>query len=657
MTMDRAMNIVFSCDENYAPFLATTMASILTNSDEEDNFTFYILDGGLSRLSKARIGALRKYKYFKINYISFDYSIVEVCPVIYHFSKAAYFRFFMADLIPQADRLLYLDVDLIVRTSLAPLYAMELGQNIVAAVPRSKSDRLGMKGQMLFNSGVMLIDAAAWRRWKIANKLVSITSEIVDKIELADQDSLNFLFKDHYTYIAKEWNIKHQNRPKINTAKILHFSGPKFENLVCMYLFEYLSKTEFDSFGTGSAKEKFYSIIYKKRQLEFVYKSKKNNRSVAFVLTRMLDLTCLQSLIEYFNKRTDVSVGIYIVKDDGQREIDEFVEKKLQDYNLEYRVQPSTINEKIIFLSNPYLNDLDYLRWVNSGNKIIYIPYGTSISQEDYSQNIHYNKLIHNIAWKIYALDEFYVDLYEKYCKNIDQVHVKAIHTSPKFDQLTHRWDNAPRRATTFLWNIHFNAVPGTHVKNLTKTWSAFFSYYKTIYELFRNNNDISLIIRPHHNIYKLNKTEIITSLKEFETLPNVRFEPANMFGYQESLQNVDAFISDLSSMVVDMAITGKPIVLLTYPNSCQWNAFGEKIFSLFTYRVKTIVELRDVIFSLVDGRDALFEQRIAALHDEKLFVLSRSAAEIIAEDIFPDMSFQQGYNDKQILEPIAKLL
>jgi lipopolysaccharide biosynthesis glycosyltransferase len=217
------MNIVFSCDENYAPFLATTIASIILNRTKNDKFSFYVLDGGLSRLSKAKINALRTYKEFDIFYIPFDYRKVDNCPTMGHFSKAAYFRFFMAELIQNADRLLYLDVDLIVTDSLSSIYNIDFENNIIGGVPRNKSDRLGIKNQLLFNSGVMLIDALLWRKWKIADKLVTATSKIIERIKMVDQDVLNYFFQNKYKHIDKKWNVKQQEIEKYPDAKILHF--------------------------------------------------------------------------------------------------------------------------------------------------------------------------------------------------------------------------------------------------------------------------------------------------------------------------------------------------------------------------------------------------------------------------------------------------
>lgn len=630
------MNIAFSCDEKYAAFLATTMASILLNSAEDDTFSFHVLDGGLSRLSKAKIAALRKHKDFSIEYIPFDYNLVANCPIMAHFSKAAYFRFFIADLIPDAGRVLYLDVDLIILTSLAPLYSMDIGKNIVAAVPRNRTNRLGIEGQLLFNSGVMIQDTAAWRKWKIADKLIATTEKIRDKIEFVDQDVLNYFFHDKYTHIDKKWNVKQQELIKTKNANIIHFSGKKFAYLeYSKFLFEYLDQTEFDQFNIGELEEPIHKEIYRNRQRKALVQEKANSKSVAFILSRMLDLTCLQSLIDECKKNEKITTEIYLLKDDPQGTVDPFVEKKLQESGLAYSIAPSTIPEEIVFLANPYLGEHFY--WLLAGlkKKMVYIPYANSVSAEEYSKKVQYNMAIHNLAWRIYILDDFYTNMYKANCDNFLSESIRVIHTTPKFDQVMRNPLQEPQKIQSFLWNIHFDAIPDKYHKS--RTWSAFFVYNKAIYNFFKKHSNIHLILRPHFNIYIKNIAEMLHELEKFQELPNAVTENSAMFGYGESLDKADAFITDISSMIIDMATTGKPIIMLTYEKSALCHEFAEKVFSSSVYKISNASEFDDVATNLIVGHDPQFAQRHRALQNDELFVLSRPACEIIMEDIFPD--------------------
>ena len=85
---------------------------------------------------------------------------------------AHWYRIFLPELLPDVDRVLYLDGDLIALESLAPLWSTNLGDNYLGAVTNVfQSDHLNRPHELglsepssYFNSGVLLMDLAAMRR-------------------------------------------------------------------------------------------------------------------------------------------------------------------------------------------------------------------------------------------------------------------------------------------------------------------------------------------------------------------------------------------------------------------------------------------------------------------------------------------------------------
>lgn len=66
-----------------------------------------------------------------------------------HISSIAYARYFIPDYIPEA-KVLYLDSDLIVNTSLEKLFSIDLENKLLAAVKDTDG--------ITFNTGVLLLD-------------------------------------------------------------------------------------------------------------------------------------------------------------------------------------------------------------------------------------------------------------------------------------------------------------------------------------------------------------------------------------------------------------------------------------------------------------------------------------------------------------------
>src|SRR3954462_13014305 len=79
--------------------------------------------------------------------------------------KATWYRIFLPELLPDLDRVLCLDVDLIAMDELGPLYSTDLGHALVGAVTNvlapmymGRPAALGLDPLAYFNAGVMLLN-------------------------------------------------------------------------------------------------------------------------------------------------------------------------------------------------------------------------------------------------------------------------------------------------------------------------------------------------------------------------------------------------------------------------------------------------------------------------------------------------------------------
>lgn len=63
-------------------------------------------------------------------------------------------------------------------------------------------------------------------------------------------------------------------------------------------------------------------------------------------------------------------------------------------------------------------------------------------------------------------------------------------------------------------------------------TWSSFFTYFRHIYNFFKVNAGLRLVIKPHQGICKLHKQEIIRALQVFADSPNICIEAGNIISF-----------------------------------------------------------------------------------------------------------------------------
>ena len=113
------------------------------------------------------------------------------------YTEAASLRLILPELLPELDRVLYLDCDIIVRQDLARLWKeTELGENYLAAIYEAPSEQqaerfraLGCDPNRYFNSGFLLMNLAQMRAESVSEKLLEACR--VPYLEFPDQDALN----------------------------------------------------------------------------------------------------------------------------------------------------------------------------------------------------------------------------------------------------------------------------------------------------------------------------------------------------------------------------------------------------------------------------------------------------------------------------------
>lgn len=115
------------------------------------------------------------------------------------YTEAASLRLLLPELLPDLDKVLYLDCDIIVRQDLARLWReTDLGDNYLAAVFEAPIEQqaerfraLGCDPYRYFNSGFLLMNLALMRRDHITEKLFDACR--VEYLEFPDQDALNMV--------------------------------------------------------------------------------------------------------------------------------------------------------------------------------------------------------------------------------------------------------------------------------------------------------------------------------------------------------------------------------------------------------------------------------------------------------------------------------
>ena len=221
--------VVFSCSNEYVPYLLTCLYSLKEYSSTTHNYDIIICENSITKSNKLMV---KKYieqenisvRFLTIDESSFPVDVNAICEGK-HFSKETFFRILLPRLLPAYDKVLYLDADIIILHDVYDLYNTDLDGNAIGAckdaimnaivnqTPKIKKyciNDLGLKNYKdYFQAGVMLFDCHKFRKNDCESKLLSIMKTV--EVQFADQCILNAVFEEDVKFIDLSWNYENEN--------------------------------------------------------------------------------------------------------------------------------------------------------------------------------------------------------------------------------------------------------------------------------------------------------------------------------------------------------------------------------------------------------------------------------------------------------------
>jgi len=257
--------LVFSVDDNYVPFLAVALRSILDNATEGNYYSVYVLN---TEISKENVDKLKEFNRYNmsVTYVDVASRMSKINKDKIHlrdyYTKAIYYRIFIPSLFPSYQKILYLDCDVVLLEDVANLYNVDPEDKIMVVsheetmsqmdlFGRYSEEFLGVKRENYFNSGVLLINSKEYKEENIEEKFIDFMHK--HKFLVApDQDYLNVLCKDRVKYISTGWNKTPFPNMRFDDAmlKLIHyklnFKPWHYDNVRYQeYFWKYAEKTPY----------------------------------------------------------------------------------------------------------------------------------------------------------------------------------------------------------------------------------------------------------------------------------------------------------------------------------------------------------------------------------------------------------------------------
>jgi len=214
------MDIVISINKQYLMPAGVMLCSLFENNKEEKIIVHVLLGEGGDLCVKPLEEMTDKYhqttRFYDMKDIWTDDFPVGLSFQEPFITKEAYFRLFVMNVLPKTlDKVLYLDVDMVICGSVRELWDTDISEVAVGAVPDCfhqdihETNRIGYEvGLGIFNSGVLLINLNYWREHDVLKEFVAYANKAKDHLKYHDQDVLNYVFRHNKKELPIRFNLQ-----------------------------------------------------------------------------------------------------------------------------------------------------------------------------------------------------------------------------------------------------------------------------------------------------------------------------------------------------------------------------------------------------------------------------------------------------------------
>ena len=206
---DRTVHIALASDQRYLPFAAVAVASAVANTSRQIVVHFLHEDLAAEDLEKA-FSFLDRFPHASLNIHRITGAFFRDWPAM-RWSRAIYYRMILPDLLPDLEKIVYLDSDLLVLRDPAELFDTPFdGASCMAVVAKISPDQtrlLGIPPERYFNSGVLVFSPSRWKQTGCIDRFKECIVQYADRMKYPDQDILNLVFRSEVKYLHPRWNI------------------------------------------------------------------------------------------------------------------------------------------------------------------------------------------------------------------------------------------------------------------------------------------------------------------------------------------------------------------------------------------------------------------------------------------------------------------
>jgi hypothetical protein len=211
--MSQVHHIAYACNQLYAQYVAVSLKSLCDTQPQRADvmWKIHILTDGITPKSEAQLASICALRQdFQLVVHVIRGKELQGLPSE-RFTHITYFRFFIADLIPDAERVFYIDTDCLILDDISAVFSLPLEKTIAAVTnPFDKDNKQRVSLQthnFYFIAAPLLINTLRWREQKYTHQLIEWCHSHLDILKFPDQDALNVLLQNDKEELPLRFNV------------------------------------------------------------------------------------------------------------------------------------------------------------------------------------------------------------------------------------------------------------------------------------------------------------------------------------------------------------------------------------------------------------------------------------------------------------------
>lgn len=245
------IHIACTSDDRYIAHTAAMLHSVRWHAPDADLRVHFLSGSEPSREVRMPLAAMARELGIEMNWVDVPETLMEGLSSRDYLSRVVWYRVFMPELLPELDRVLYLDSDVIAMASIGPLWATPLDNDYFAAVTNvvpkhfaQRATQLGLPGaREYFNLGVALWNLDIMRKEGFTAGVLRYARENLPKLLWLEQDAINVLHWRRRRVLHPRWNCQNgiycrswgtglldpgEMQEALEAPALLHFEGGSF---------------------------------------------------------------------------------------------------------------------------------------------------------------------------------------------------------------------------------------------------------------------------------------------------------------------------------------------------------------------------------------------------------------------------------------------